>query len=164
MTIILFRTLFSILMVPQSSLSAPIMFLCNKTDSSGTADAFLCQFDIHTGHRAREWKTTLNHFTFSINAITGIMLAMIIVIFVSTIFNIIRYRSVSKSHSSSTSSLIPQRQSAVIEGNVKGNADIGNNYETPIASGSGIHHIDDSNDYLKLEPVEENRELFSFFC
>jgi hypothetical protein len=87
---------------------------------------------------------------------------MIIVIFVSTIFNIVRCRSANKSHSSSTSSLIPQRQSEVPRVNTKSNEVVSNDYETPITSGSGLQPGVDGNDYLKLEPhepeVEENRE------
>ncbi|KAL7015002.1 hypothetical protein ACKWTF_016239 [Chironomus riparius] len=145
----------NILMKPQSSLSVPIKFFCNKTDAGENQNAFLCQFDIQTNQRSTELKSTLNHFTMSINAITGIMLAMIIVIFVSTIFNIIRFRNAIKSHSSSPTSLNPQRQSRVIEGSIKGNADIDNNYEIPITDGSGIRQAD-GDDYLRLEPVEES--------
>ncbi|XP_070497852.1 uncharacterized protein [Chironomus tepperi] len=148
-------SLFHILMIPQSTLSAPIMFLCNKTDPTLPGNAFLCELDIQTDHRATEWKMTLNHFTMSINAITGIMLCMLIVIFMSIIFNIVRFRSAKKSVTSTVTPHVMQPRKSLIERADAGNTAINNLYEVPIAACNGQN---EDADYLELQPDENEEE------
>ena len=64
---------------------------------------------------------------------------------------------------SSTASLVPQKRQTSIGINVRGNEEVGNCFsiDIPIASGSTIKNTDESDDYMKPCPVEENRKLNS---